>query len=213
MDVVSYLKIFVALLFMANPVAAIPTFLAATAGDGPKVRNRTALTAAITVGTVLVVFVFVGGGLLGLFGVSLHSFRVAGGVILMMLALAMLGGAPGRTKQRPEEVEDAVDKDNVGVVPIAIPLLAGPGAMSSMIVYSNQGSDLLHRGSLSMVAIGVAVCVWVCLRLADPLGRFMGPTGLNITTRVMGILIAAVSVEFITTGLVGLMPGLGAAGG
>ncbi|MEC9071508.1 MAG: MarC family protein [Myxococcota bacterium] len=213
MDVVSYLKIFVALLFMANPVAAIPTFLAATAGDGPVERNRTALTAAVTVGAVLVIFVFAGGGLLGIFGVSIHSFRVAGGIILMMLALAMLGGAPGRTKQRPEEAEDAVEKDNVGVVPIAIPLLAGPGAMSSMIVYSNQGTDLLHRGTLSAVAIGVALCVWICLRLADPLGRFMGPTGLNITTRVMGILIAAVSVEFITTGLVGLMPGLGVAGG
>lgn len=210
MDVIAYLKIFVALLFMANPVAAIPTFLAATAGDGAVARHRTALTAAVTVATVLVIFVFAGGGLLDLFGVSLHSFRVAGGVILMMLALAMLGGAPGRTKQRPEEAEEAVDKDNVGVVPIAIPLLAGPGAMSSMIVYSNQSVELMHQGALVVVAFGVALCVWVCLRLADPLGRLMGPTGLNITTRVMGILIAAVSVEFITTGLVGLMPGLGA---
>ena len=213
MDLLDYLKIFVALLFMVDPVAAIPTFLAATAGDDLADRHKTALTAGVTVGTVLVIFVFTGSAILNLFGISIDSFRVAGGVILMLLALAMLGGAPGKTKQRPEEAEDAVDKENVGVVPIAIPLLAGPGAMSSMIVYSHQDPSLPHRGALALIALGIGLSVWLCLRLADPLGRLLGPTGLNIATRVMGILIAAVAVEFITAGLVGLLPGLGVAPG
>ncbi len=97
------------------------------------------------------------------------------------------------------------------MVPIAIPLLAGPGAMSSMIVYAHQDSSWVHRGSLVVIAVAVAVCVWVCLRTAEPLGRMLGPTGMNIATRIMGILIAAVAVEFITTGLAALLPGLGAA--
>lgn len=208
MDAIEYLKVFVALLFMVDPLAAIPTYLAATAGDSKRERARTTRTAAIAVAALLGAFCLGGEIVLELFGIGIDSFRVAGGIILMLLALSMVTGTTGATKQRPEEAEEAVVKESVGVVPLAIPLLAGPGAMSFMIVNAHQQPSWTHRGILVGIGVGVAVAVWLSLMLAEPLRRILGRTGLNIATRLMGIIVAAVAVEFITGGLVGLMPGL-----
>ncbi len=209
MSVFDYFKIFTALLFMVNPIAAFPTFLAATSSMSPKERSRTTNTAAIAVTLVLVTFCLLGEGLLALFGIRVDSFQVAGGIILMTLALSMLGGEPGATKQRADEAEEALDRQSIGVVPLAIPLLSGPGTMSTMIVYANADPSMTHRGILVLISIGIGIAVWLGLRAADPMRRLLGRTGLNVATRVMGIIVAAVAVEFITTGLLGLLPGLG----
>lgn len=209
MDTLEYFKIFVALLFMVNPIAALPTFLGATEQSSDRERKRTINTASLAVALVLVVFCLTGEGLLTMFGIRVDSFQVAGGVILLSLALSMLGGEPGSTKQRSEEAEDALASQNIGVVPLAIPLLSGPGTMSSMIVYANADPSWTHRGILVLLSIGVGVAVWCALHGATPLRRLLGRTGLNVVTRVMGIIVAAVAVEFITTGLLGLLPGLG----
>ncbi len=209
MDWLGYLKIFIALVFMVDPIAAIPTYLASTDGRSDAERARTASTAGMTVAVVLTVFCLAGEPLLALFGISVDSFRVAGGLILLTLAASMLRGAPGPTKQRSDEAEDALHKEQVGVVPIGIPLLAGPGAMSSMIVYASQAPGWRHRSVLLVISAAVAIVAWLSLRLAAPLGRLLGRTGMHVSTRIMGIILAAVAVEFIATGVLGLLPGLG----
>ncbi len=207
-DFLGYTKIFIALLFMVDPLAAIPTYLVSTAQDSPRERQATARTAGIAVMIVLSVFVLVGEHVLSLFSVSIDSFRVAGGVILMILALAMLRGEAGPTKQRPEEAQEAVGKESVGIIPIAIPLLAGPGAMSSMILYAHQSDGWGHRLALVAIAAGESVVVWLSLSMGEQVRRLLGNTGMNIATRIMGILIAAVAVEFLAAGVAGLLPGL-----
>ena len=127
----------------------------------------------------------------------------------MMLAFSMLGGTAGPTKQRPQEAEEAIEKENVGVIPLAIPLMAGPGAMSSIIVYSHQDPSWQHRAVLVGIVALIALIAWLCLLSAEYIRRGIGQTGMNIMTRIMGILIAAIAVEFVAAGLVGLMPGLG----
>ncbi len=209
MDWVMYTKIFVSLLFMVDPVAAIPTYLASTEGETRGERRRTAGTAAFAVACVLVLFTLAGEHILALFSISISSFRVAGGMILMMLAFSMLGGKAGPTKQRPQEAEEAIDKENVGVIPLAIPLMAGPGAMSSIIVYSHQDPSWQHQLVLIGIVAVIAVIAWLCLLSAELIRKGIGQTGMNIMTRIMGILIAAIAVEFVAAGMVGLMPGLG----
>ena len=209
MDWVTYTKIFVSLLFMVDPVAAIPTYLAATEGESRTERRKTARTAAISVACVLILFTIAGEHILALFSISISSFRVAGGMILMMLAFSMLGGKAGPTKQRPQEAEEAVEKENAGVIPLAIPLMAGPGAMSSVIVYSHQDTTWQHQAALIGIVSSIAVLAWLCLLSAEFIRRGIGQTGMNIMTRIMGILIAAIAVEFVAAGMVGLMPGLG----
>ena len=209
MDWVMYKKIFVALLFMVDPVAAIPTYLSATEGESKAERRKTARTAAFAVACVLILFSLAGEHILALFSISISSFRVAGGMILMMLAFSMLRGSAGPTKQRPQEAAEAIEKENVGVIPLAIPLMAGPGAMSSMIVYSHQDPSVEHQGMLVGIVLVIALIAWLSLLSAEWIRKGIGQTGMNIMTRIMGILIAAIAVEFVAAGMVGLMPGLG----
>ncbi|MBI5042051.1 MAG: NAAT family transporter, partial [Gammaproteobacteria bacterium] len=158
---------------------------------------------------VLVVALLMGESLLNFFGISLDSFRVAGGILILLMAISMLHGGISPAKQTSEEAQDAEEKDNIAVVPLGMPLLAGPGAISTIIIYSHRGHGLLHLALLLSIALSLALLTWVALRAAPAIAERLGRTGLNIVTRIMGLILAAIGVEFMAGGLKQLLPGLG----
>jgi MarC family membrane protein len=203
-----YLKIFMAILAIVNPIGSVPLFISLTDNQGNPERRRTALVAAITTSAVLAGACVFGDSVLRLFGVSIASFRVGGGVLLMLLAISMFHAEPSRSRQTPEEAIEAGERNDVAVVPLAIPLLSGPGAISTMIIYGTQGRGPAHLAILVGASLLVGLTAWISMRLAIPIGSFLGRTGINIATRLMSLLLAAIAVEFIAGGLAELFPAL-----
>jgi MarC family membrane protein len=201
-------EIATALFVIADPIAAIPIFITLTSGETDEERKRTASVTAVTVATVLVSSIFLGQPLLRLFGISVASFRVGGGILILLMAISMLNARVSRTHSTPEEVQEGSEKEDPAVVPLGIPLLAGPGAISTMIIYAHQAQDLYDTVFLVIAGLFVAFAVWIALRLADPIRKLLGKTGINIISRLLGLVLAAVAVEFIAGGLAQLLPGL-----
>jgi multiple antibiotic resistance protein len=203
-----YAEIVTALFVIVDPLVAIPLFLSLTGSYSEAERRHTSRVTAFTVAAVLVGAVFLGEPLLDVFGISIASFRVGGGILLLLMAIAMLQALPSRVQQAPEEAKEAEEKENVAVVPLAIPLLAGPGAMSTVIIYAHQATTWFDTLFLILASLFVASTVWIALALANSIGAALGKTGINIVTRLMGLILAAIAVEFIAQGLAQLLPGL-----
>jgi multiple antibiotic resistance protein len=203
-----YVKILVALLVIVDPLAAIPSFIIMAGHFADKDRANIARTASIAVAIVLVVATLVGDSVLAFFGISISSFKVAGAILIFLMAIAMLQVKQVRDKQTDEEEAEAHDKDSIAVVPIAIPLLAGPGAISTTIIYATESADWKHRMIIVGCCLLVGVACWVGLRAAMPVSKLLGKTGINIAVRLMGLILMAVAVEIFVTGLKVLLPGL-----
>jgi multiple antibiotic resistance protein len=203
-----YAEIVTALFVIVDPLVAIPLFVSLTGGYSEVERRYTSRVTAFTVAAVLVGAVFLGEPLLDVFGISIASFRVGGGILLLLMAIAMLQALPSRVQQAPEEAKEAKEKENVAVVPLAIPLLAGPGAISTVIIYAHQSTTWFDTLFLILASLFVASTVWIALALANSIGAALGKTGINIVTRLMGLILAALAVEFIAQGLAQLLPGL-----
>lgn len=204
-----YAKFFIGLLAIVNPIGIVPVFMGLTRNLSDRERSVIGLRAAVTVGTVLVVALLMGEALLGFFGISLDSFRVAGGILILLMAISMLHGGMSPAKQTSEEAQDAEEKESIAVVPLGMPLLAGPGAISTIIIYSHRGQDTAHYVLLFSIAVVLALLTWLALRAAPAIADRLGRTGLNIVTRIMGLILAAIGVEFMANGLRQLFPGLG----
>jgi len=204
-----YAKFFIGLLAIVNPIGIVPVFMGLTRHLSAPERSRVGLRAAVTVGMVLVVALLMGEALLSFFGISLDSFRVAGGILILLMAISMLHGGISPAKQTSEEAQDAEEKESIAVVPLGMPLLAGPGAISTIIIYSHRGHGLTHLALLLSIALSLALLTWLALRAAPAIAARLGRTGLNIVTRIMGLILAAIGVEFMANGLRQLFPGLG----
>jgi len=204
------LKTIISLFAIVNPIGAVPVFMSITAGRSATTRAKMARMAALAVLCLLVGSIFLGGRILLFFGISISAFRVAGGVLLLLMAIAMLQASPSATRYTPEETADAEDREGAAVVPIAMPLLAGPGSISTAVLWSEQCRNLGDKGVLVLASLVVAVSVWVSLVLADRIGQRLGRTGINVLTRLMGLLLAAIAIEFVVDGLGQLLPGLAA---
>jgi len=203
-----YSRFVVTLLAILSPFSAIPVFLALTAGQDQKFRTRTADMAATTVFAVLVVSAITGDLLLRIMGTSLDAFRVGGGIVLFIMSLSMLNAKVSGVQQTQEETDEAGGKSVLGVVPIGIPLLVGPGSISSTIIEAKRTPELAHLAAVIGCIALVCLAVWATLRLADPIGKRLGRTGLNILNRIFGLLLAAIAVQIISVGLIGLFPAL-----
>jgi multiple antibiotic resistance protein len=201
-----YTRFLTTLLAILDPFFAIPVFLSLTDGRSPRDRARTASVTAFAVLLVLVAAALVGEPLLGVLGTSLPSFRVGGGLVLLMMAISMLGTQEDPWRQTPEERAAASSKATVAVVPLAIPLLAGPGAISAVIIEMHRGQALLHQAAVVGCIVLVCVVIWVMLLLAVPIGRAMGPLAMKVANRLLGLLLAAISVEIMAGGLKELFP-------
>lgn len=201
-------KIAVALFAIVNPIGSVPIFISATDGWSDEDRQRTARTVAFTVFTVLAVSAFLGDQILDFFGISIPSFQVGGGVLLMLIAISMMHGKQSGTRQTPEEARTLAEHDVIAIVPLSIPLLAGPGAISNMIIAAQQNSGFIGHISLIIPILAISIIIWVILRLSVRISRRLGTIGINIVTRLMGLILAAMAVEFIAHGLTGLFPQL-----
>jgi len=203
-----YMKFFIGLLAIVNPVGSIPIFLDACKDMNEKERNNTGKMVFITVLLVLLIVLVSGEFILRFFGITINSFRVAGGILLFSMALSMLHARVSSTKQTAEEAQDLENKDSVAIVPLGVPLLAGPGAISTVILYSQQHHKFIDYLILGGIIFAVSLIAWLCLRISIRVRELMGQTGINIITRIMGLIMAAIGVEIIATGLKGLFPNL-----
>ncbi len=202
------IKLTVALLAIVDPFAGVPVFLSVTAGYTQAERRRITQVVAITVFCVLGVAALIGTQVLRFFGISIPSFLIAGGILLLLMAISMLQARESGIRQTPDEAAEAADRDAVAVVPLGIPLLAGPGAISTMIIATHQAESLVHQLLLLIPAAIVASVVWSTFSAATRISERLGKTGMNIITRVMGLIIAAIGVEYIYRGMIELFPKL-----
>ena len=202
-----YVRFVVTLLAVLDPFLAVPIYVSATLGRSEGDRRALARVVTLTVLAVLVVSAFAGEGLLTLMGTSLPAFRVGGGLVLLLMALAMLNAQAGGVRQSSAEAEELEHGRLSGVVPLAVPLLAGPGAISTTIIAAEAGGAL-HRVAIALCIVFVCVLLWIMLRLAHWIAPKIGQTGLNIATRLLGLLLAAISIQTMAEGMKGLFPGL-----
>jgi len=201
-----YLRLLIAVLAIVNPMGAVPIFLTATFRDSEQTRRRLSRVAGITVGLTLLTAAWCGQWALALFGISVDAFRVGGGILILLMAISMMEAKVPSSKSTPDERREALENENIGVVPLGIPLMSGPGSIALMIV-SAKGKNLWpDMVALSAIAIVVAIVSWLTLRVASVIGNRLGKTGINIGTRLMGLVLAATGVEFIAGGLRQLFP-------
>jgi multiple antibiotic resistance protein len=206
-DLQDYLRFVVTLTAVLDPFLAVPIFLALTASRDAAARNALVRIVAITVFAVLGVSALLGDTILTTVGASLAAFRVGGGLVLLLMSLAMLNAQAGGLRQSKAEAEELESRELSGVVPLAVPLLAGPGAISTTIIAAQKGGAAHLAAILACIAI-VSVLTWLVLRASHAIGARMGTTGLNIATRLLGLLLAALAIQTMAEGLKALFPGL-----
>jgi multiple antibiotic resistance protein len=192
---------FTSIFVLVDPLAAIPTFLVMTADSTRTRRRYMARRAAWTCFVVLAVFGLAGSFIFRLFGITLPAFKIAGGIILGLIGLDMLQARRSPTKETPGDTEESREKEDVGIIPLGIPMLAGPGSISTVMVLVSQAPDWRH-GAVIFSAIGfTSVISFVVLATADRVRSFLGETGIRILTRMMGLLLTAIAVQFVLNGL------------
>jgi MarC family membrane protein len=196
--------------FLVDPFAAIPSFLAITENADPQRRKRMARKGALTCFIVLTSFAIAGQLIFRMFGITLPAFEVAGGLILLLIGLDMLEARRSPTQETMGDAEEAAAKEDAGIVPLGIPMLAGPGAISSVMVLVGQVPNLWHwqmGAILGAITITSAVSYWV-LAAASRVRQVMGETGIRILVRIMGLLLVALAMQFFVNGLtdLGLIP-------
>jgi multiple antibiotic resistance protein len=206
-------KPLVTLLAIVNPLACVPFFIHYTQGFGPAQRQRTVWIASVTVFVVIGASALLGLQILSFFGISLASFQVGGGMLLLASAMAMLNAQPAEARATAGEMSDAESRSAVGasiaVVPLAIPLLTGPATMSTVVIYADKARTAIQLGLLVGYGLVIALATALCLSLAGPIARALGQTGINVMTRLMGLILAALAVEVMADGLQSLFPLLG----
>jgi multiple antibiotic resistance protein len=207
-EIALYAAIIVTVVALVDPVGTLPFFVALTEGFDATDRRVVLHRAIATLGIVLTIFALVGRFVFLAFGFTLAAFEVAGGIILFLVAYDMLRGEITRTKVSPGD-QDPSRRSEVGIVPLGIPLLAGPGAISTVMIYEgNSGSDPFVIIA-TFVAIGVATALsYVIFRYGQRILRVVGRVGVMAMTRVLGLVLAAVGVQFVANGILGLFPHL-----
>jgi multiple antibiotic resistance protein len=207
-DFVAFSKTVVSLFVIVDPIGTIPIFLSATEKYTPERRIQEARAAAMTAFLILTATALVGEKTLKLFGVSLASFSVGSGLLLLMLAVSMLQARTSLLRQTPEEAEEALERDALGAVPFGVPLLAGPGAISNVMVSVHRHPGGWGLFLVLVAVIIVSVAVWVSFVFALPISEYLGHMGIHVLTRLMGLILAALAVELMAQGLIILFPRL-----
>lgn len=206
-------KPLITLMAIVNPLAIVPFFIHYTQGFTAEQRRHTVMISTLTCFLVISICALAGLQVLKFFGISLASFQVGGGMLLLTSALNMLNAQPAEAKTTTHELEDGAEKAAMGasiaVVPLTIPLLTGPATMSTVVIYAEKANTLLQLGTLVGYGLVIAAATAVCFTLAQPIARVLGKTGINVMTRLMGLILAALAVEVMSDGLTKLFPILG----
>jgi multiple antibiotic resistance protein len=207
-------KPLVTLLAVVNPLAIVPFFIHYTQGFAPSQRRRTVAIASFTAFLVIAASALLGLQILEFFGISLASFQVGGGMLLLISSMNMLNAQPAEAKPQTREFEEGAQKAAMGasiaVVPLTIPLLTGPATMSTVVIYAERAHNNFWQ-LMVLVSYGIVIgaATFICFALAEPIARVLGRTGISVMTRLMGLILAALAVEVMAVGLLKLFPGLG----
>lgn len=205
MNLSQWLSYFVSVLVICSPFSALPALLALTRGRSLEEKRKTALISGFAVGVILVVCTWIGGPLLQFLGISVASFQCAGGIVVFMIALSFLGADATRAQKETENEQEIQGKASIAVVPLAIPVIAGPGAISTVIVAAYEFPGLLNLLYLTLGALCVAGALGLTLYFAGTVEKWLGSSGINIVNRIGGLILAAIAVEMIAKGVIGLL--------
>jgi multiple antibiotic resistance protein len=202
------LNAFVTLFVTIDPLGLAPIFLAITSGASKQERMKIAVRAVVTAAVILIAFALIGQAILSVLGISLGAFRIAGGLLLFVIAFEMV--FEKRKERKSKSAQKALTDDeihNIAVFPLAIPLIAGPGAISAVLLLVSQSSGWVDQGSVLAVILFVLVLVMLMFLLASPVERLLGESGRNVLTRLLGVLLSALSVQFIADGIQAIIAG------
>ncbi|CAL4321636.1 UPF0056 membrane protein YhcE [Buchnera aphidicola (Eriosoma grossulariae)] len=202
LDFSAYIKFFINLFALVNPVGMIPIFMSMTINQTTSERNKTNFKANFSSAIILIITLFVGDYILNIFGISINSFRIAGGILIIMIAMSMINGKLIKEMEQKQKLNDdkTVYKD-ISIVPLATPLIAGPGAISSTIVWSNYYSQWNNLFCCCLLIIFFSFFCWLLFRTGPAVVHLLGKTGINVLTRIMGLLLMSLGIEFITIGI------------
>ena len=207
MDLTLYVKFFLGLVAIINPFGLLPVFVSLTSHQTEVERNHTGKVANFAVVVILLVTIFAGQHILNMFSISLSAFRIAGGTLIAIIAMSMLQGKLGEVKRNKEEDREASGMESVAVVPLALPLMAGPGAISSVIVSAAEHNSFENLIGMSITVILFGLLSFTLFRMAPIIFKILGNTGINVITRLMGLLMLSIGIEVIAAGVKGFFPG------
>jgi multiple antibiotic resistance protein len=208
LDFTEYTKIFIGLFAILDPIGIIPVIILFTANMAPAQRARVNRLAPLSVCAILLTALLIGEPLLAFFGISISAFRVAGGILLMLMAIQMLLG--DLSQKHPDKSHHGEENSlATAIVPLSTPLLAGPGSISAVIVEAHKGHGIEHYLVMAVAIILLSVTVWLTFLIAPWAEQRLGKIGINVFTRLMGLILASIAVEFIASGVKGLFPGIG----
>ncbi|MCX6651269.1 MAG: MarC family protein [Methanomassiliicoccales archaeon] len=204
MDVAFAVTAFASIFAIMNPVGNIPVFVAITEGYSEELKKKVRIKVCLVASGVLVIFALFGNYIFDLYGITIPAFKIAGGILLFSIAFTMTRGQMTKAKMTDEEAQEASEKEQVGVVPLGIPLFAGPGAITTVMIYVSYALDSSDATfDFLSIFIGIFATViisYLLLKYAEPLFTRMGKSGAMAFTRIMGLLLAAMAVEFILSG-------------
>ncbi|MCG9696749.1 YchE family NAAT transporter [Shewanella sp. Isolate11] len=206
MDLTLFVKFFLGLVAIINPIGLLPVFVSLTSHQSEVERNQTAKHANIAVVIILLVTIVAGQHILNMFSISLSAFRIAGGFLIAIIAMSMLQGKLGEVKRNQEEDREASGMESVAVVPLALPLMAGPGAISSVVVSAAQHNTITDLIGMSITVVLFGLTSFALFRMAPMIFKLLGKTGINVITRLMGLLMLSIGIEVIAAGFKGLFP-------
>jgi MarC family membrane protein len=192
------------LFVIVDPIATVPAFLAMTPTDSPEQRLRMARLACAVMAGILLVFALAGGLIFRLLGITIPAFQMAGSVILLLVALDMLRAQRSRVQETPEETFAGAAKEDIAITPLAVPMLAGPGAISTVILLHNKAEDWAKQLALLGCIIAIAVATYVIFALSARGAKWLSPIVGRLTTRIMGLLLAAIAMQFLINALMEL---------
>lgn len=192
---------FTSMFVIVDPVATVPAFLAMTPHNTPAQQNRMALIACAVAAGVLMLFALAGPWLFKILGITLPAFQIAGSLLLMRIALDMLYAQRTRERQTDEEVQAGAAMEDIAITPLGVPMLAGPGAISTALILLSHADGLAQRVALFVSILGVCFWSYIILRLGAHGARLLNPLALKLITRLMGLLLAAIAVQFIVNGV------------
>lgn len=203
------LAAFVTLLVVIDPPGVVPIFAGLTGGLDTAARRRVAVNGTLIATGILVAFALGGEILLHLLGIGLPAFRIAGGILLLLLSVEMvMAKHSGLRATTSDEEAEGSHRADITVFPLAIPLIAGPGAMTSIVLLMGRAPDLPGKAMILGILVAVLVLMLICLLLTGPVMKLLGVTGINVISRVAGIILAALAVQFIVDGIQAAWPGL-----
>jgi multiple antibiotic resistance protein len=209
MSLIEYILFAVSSLFViVDPMAAVPAFLAMTPTDTPEQRIKMARLACCVAAGVLLAFAIAGKWIFKFLGITMPAFQIAASIVLLLVAIDMLRAQRSRVQETSEETAAGVEKTDIAVTPLAIPMLAGPGAISTAIMLHSQAANLAQRVALYLCIAVVAVASYLILRISARGARWLSPIAMNITVRIMGLLLAALAIQFMLKALNQLNPAL-----